>query len=37
MSFANMLIAEAINLKLTEEEIKTVEEHYKPQKIAGHW
>jgi diketogulonate reductase-like aldo/keto reductase len=27
----------AVNLKLTEEEIKSIEEHYKPQKISGHW
>jgi diketogulonate reductase-like aldo/keto reductase len=36
ISLIRMGIA-AVNLKLTEEEIKSIEEHYKPQKISGHW
>jgi aryl-alcohol dehydrogenase-like predicted oxidoreductase len=30
-------IVGAVHLKLTEEEIKRLEETYKPQAIAGHW
>lgn len=32
-----MSLLDAVNLKLTEEEIKELEAPYLPQGVAGHW
>jgi hypothetical protein len=36
-SMLTVLPSAGVSLKLTEEEIKALEEPYQPQAVAGHW